>query len=140
MNISTQIRYSILILKELAARSTSLPVPVRKISDLINISPDYATQLIQYLKAKGLVKTKEGRYGGCILGRSPEKIKLSDVFLTFNENYFSVDCCDNPTLCKNINNCFLKYIFSKASQNFKEVFDSYTLKDLIEKEKVMGLD
>jgi len=139
MNISTQIRYSILILKELASNTTGDPLPIRKISKVQNISSDYAAQLIQFLRARGLVKTREGRHGGCILGKSPDKIKLSDVFLAFNESYFTVECCDNTTLCNGISDCFLKYIFCKASQNYKEVFDSYTLKDLIEEEKKIGL-
>ena len=139
MNISTQIRYSILILKELATKGAGEPLPIGKISKSQNISSDYAAQLIQFLKVSGLVKTKEGRNGGCILDKDPDKIKLSDVFLAYNKNYFTIDCCDSTALCNGISDCFLKDIFFKASQNFKEVFDSYTLKDLIEKERVIGI-
>jgi len=57
-----------------------------------------------------------------MLGKNPDKIKLSDIFLAVNESFFIVDCCDNPTLCNDHYTCFLKDIFSEATKSFKEVY------------------
>lgn len=58
------------------------------IAGSININPVLVRKEISNLRTNGLVTSREGKNGGSLLAKSPESIRLSDVFLATRQGPF----------------------------------------------------
>ena len=79
MKLVAQIRYSILILLDLAMHQSKEVVQIRDISSRQNLSLKYIEKLINPLKKAGLVESKRGCNGGYSLALSSESITLAQI-------------------------------------------------------------
>jgi len=79
MEISTQGRYGVRALIDLAVHAGTEAVSLRKISERQNISERYLEQIFADLKKAGLIRSVRGAHGGYLLNRPPEKISLADI-------------------------------------------------------------
>ncbi|RCW57478.1 MULTISPECIES: RrF2 family transcriptional regulator [Halanaerobium] len=79
MEISTQGRYGVRALIDLAVHAGTEAVSLREISERQNISERYLEQIFADLKKAGLIRSVRGAHGGYLLNRPPEKISLADI-------------------------------------------------------------
>ena len=135
MKLSTRGRYSTRLMLELALRYNTGPVLLKDASSSQDISLKYLGQLIIPLKIAGLIKSTRGAHGGYFLARPPEKIKLSDILAAVEGNLDIVGCIKSPDICHRSKNCVARKIWEEASKKFYDVFESITLKDMLEKHK-----
>lgn len=77
--VSSQVRYAICGLFDLAYNADLEPVQLRVIGERQQIPPRYLEQIFQRLRKAGLVAGKRGPGGGYTLARGTSEITLRDV-------------------------------------------------------------
>lgn len=66
------------------------------IAGSININPVLVRKEISNLRQNGLVTSREGKNGGSLLAKSPQSIRLSDVFLATRQGAFLGTAKNSP--------------------------------------------
>ena len=95
------------------------------------VSENHIKKIVHKLAKGNFIKSIKGRTGGIKLAMKPEDINLSSVILYCDEISNVIDCKKNNNLCCYYSNCKLKNIIYDATEVFKNEFEKYTLKDLI---------
>ena len=107
-------------------------VPVATIAEAFGISANHLAKVAQELTRAGFVRGHRGPAGGLELARAPDDIRLGDVLRATEPDFHLVDCF-NPhgNRCPLDGACKLKDVVGQALRAFLEVFDCYTLADLL---------
>lgn len=135
MRLSTRGRYSTRLMIELAFHYGERLVLLKDISSSQEISLKYLAQLIMPLKIAGLIKASRGAHGGYFLSKHPKDIKLSEIIAAVEGPLNLVECVDNPAICNRSNFCATREIWTEISNKFFETLDSYTLQQIMERQK-----
>ncbi len=142
MRLSTQSRYGVRAIFDIAYHSEGLETQVKDISRRQGISPRYLEQIFQKLKRAGIVGSKRGPSGGYFLSKKPEEIKVGDIIRTTEGGIDPVLCLDpgdSTQPCDRLGECVTRLIWNEAGNRLKEYFDSVTVKDLCSMAQKMGL-
>ncbi len=59
--------------------SVEEPAPAARLAQLHDVSPSYLAKQLQALSRAGIIRSVQGKSGGYVLTRSPEKITVLDV-------------------------------------------------------------
>ena len=135
MKLSTRTRYAMRAVLELAENFGKGHLQTRVIAQNQDISVKYLEQLMSALKSAGLIRSQRGAKGGYALAYPPEKIKLSDVFDIFEGPVVTVECVANDKYCSKSVNCIAKQIWNEVQLAVRNVLQSTTLQDIIDKSK-----
>lgn len=135
MRLSTRGRYSTRLMIELAFHYGERLVLLKDISNSQEISLKYLAQLIMPLKIAGLIRASRGAHGGYFLSKHPKDIKLSEIIAAVEGPLNLVECVDNPAICNRSNFCATREIWTEISNKFFETLDSYTLQQIMERQK-----
>jgi Rrf2 family protein len=142
MRLSTQSRYGVRALFDIAYHSEGLETQVKDISRRQGISPRYLEQIFQKLKRSGILGSKRGPSGGYFLNKKPEEITIGEVIRITEGNIAPVLCIDpedKSQPCGRSGECVTQVIWNEAGNRLKEYFDSITVKDLCQMARNMGL-
>lgn len=132
MKLSTRGRYGVRLMLDLALHDGEGPVLLREIAQRQEISEKYLWQLINPLKAAGLINSLRGAHGGYILGKPPGEINLMQILTVLEGSLCLVDCVDHPSGCDRSAACISRDIWSEASRGILNVFESMTLEKMVE--------
>ena len=142
MRLSTQSRYGVRAIFDIAYHSEGLETQVKDISRRQGISPRYLEQIFQKLIKGGIVGSKRGPSGGYFLNKKPEEITIGQI-VRITEGDIDPVLCLNPEdlsqSCDRLGECVTRIIWSEAGKRLKEYFDSVTIKDLCKMAQEMGL-
>lgn len=133
MKLSTRTRYGMRAILELARNNGDRPLQVRTIAQRQDISVKYLEQLMTILKSAGFVRSVRGSKGGYILARSPDEIKLNEVFNCLEGLVATVDCISNSDLCKRTDDCVTRQVWAQVQNAIQNVLKSITLQDLVDR-------
>jgi Rrf2 family protein len=100
---------------ELAGRFEKGPVQLKSVAQSQQISVKYLEQLFARLRSGGLVLSKRGSKGGYLLAKSPENIKLSEIFLCLEGPVVTVDCIGHAEMCERAADCVTRTIWQILS-------------------------
>ncbi len=125
---------------ELANNYGKGPMQTRVIAEKQEISTKYLEQIMAALKSAGLVRSQRGAKGGYVLAQLPEKIKLSDVFDVFEGPVVTVECVANENYCSRASDCVARQVWGEVQRAVRNVLQSTTLQDVIDKAKVTKSD
>ena len=142
MKLSTQSRYGVRAIFDIAYHSEGLETQVKDISRRQGISQRYLEQIFQKLKRAGIVGSKRGPAGGYFLGKKPEDITIGEIIQITEGNISPVRCVnveDSSQVCERFNECVTQVVWNEAGKRLKEYFDSVTIKDLCGLAKEMGI-
>ena len=142
MRLSTQSRYGVRALFDIAYNSEGLETQVKDISRRQGISPRYIEQIFQKLKRGGIVGSKRGPSGGYFLNKKAEEITVGDIIRITEGGIDPVLCIDpedSSQPCDRLGECVTRLIWNEAGNRLKEYFDSVTVKDLCGMAQKMGL-
>ena len=142
MKLSTQSRYGVRAIFDIAYNSEGLETQVKDISRRQAISPRYLEQIFQKLKRAGIVGSKRGPSGGYFLNKKPEDITVGEIVRITEGGIDPVLCLDPEDLtqpCDRLGECVTRLIWDEAGNRLKEYFDSVTIKDLCRMAQKMGL-
>ncbi len=135
MKISTRARYGMRAALELAIGYGQRPLQLKYIAQHQDISLKYLEQIIAMLKSGGLVGSIRGARGGYVLAKSPNQVRLSDVFNCLEGQVNTVDCVDNRDYCAKSADCLARQVWKQVQDAINSVLQSMTLQDLVDKAK-----
>ena len=135
MKLSTRTRYGIRAILELASNYGKGPLQTNLIAKRQDISVKYLEQLMAILKSSGLVKSVRGAKGGYMLAKRPDQIKLDDVFYCLEGPVVTVECLEDKDYCARFADCISRQLWAQVQQAIKNVLQSMTLQDLIDRAK-----
>jgi len=135
MKISTKIRYGARAMLELACHYGEGPVELKEIAKKENISLKYLEQVINPLRASGLVKSIRGSKGGYALAKPPSEICLYDVVETLEGPLNLLECLRDAKTCQKIPTCVTRDIWKEVSEAISKIFYSVTLEDMVNRKK-----
>ena len=142
MRLSTQSRYGVRAIFDIAYHSEGLDTQVKDISRRQGISQRYLEQIFQKLRKAGIVGSKRGPSGGYFLNKKPENITVGEI-IQITENGITPVLCVNPEdssqPCRRSGECVTQIVWSEAGKRLKEYFDSVTIKDLCKLAGEMGI-
>ena len=142
MRLSTQSRYGVRAIFDIAYHSEGLETQVKDISRRQGISQRYLEQIFQKLKRAGIVGSKRGPSGGYFLGKKPEDISIGEIVQITEGNINPVRCInpeDSTQSCERSGDCVTQIVWNEAGKRLKEYLDSVTIRDLCALARKMGV-
>jgi Rrf2 family iron-sulfur cluster assembly transcriptional regulator len=142
MRLSTQSRYGVRAIFDIAYHSEGLETQVKDISRRQGISQRYLEQIFQKLRKAGIVGSKRGPSGGYFLGKKPEDISLGEVIRVTEGGINPVRCVnsgDSEQPCERSGECVTQVVWNEAGKRLGDYFDSVTIGDLCNLAKEMGM-
>lgn len=133
MKISTQGRYGLRALVDLAVHEGSGAIPLREISQREKISERYLEQLFAKLRKAGIVDSVRGAHGGYQLNRDPAELTVGDVMRVLEGDLVPAECTKEDSDCEFINVCVTNEVWLEIKEKIEEIVESKTLKDLKER-------
>ena len=131
MKVATNLRYAIRMIVLLAEKDQL--VNTNKLASSLNVSPLYLRQIALKLKKANLIKSTKGAKGGYILLKKPENITIH-LIATIMKSEYVPHCIFKDLHCSTIKNCKTKKFWVKLKKTIENVFNSVTIKDIIEKD------
>jgi Rrf2 family protein len=120
---------------EIALDDSASGVFQKDIAERQKISLKYLDFIIASLKTAGLIVNKRGRKSGYRLSRSPDNIKMLDIYKAFEPGINVVDCISGNFICELEKECAVRDFWSELNNIVINYFESYTLGDLIKKHR-----
>ncbi len=135
MKLSTRGRYGVRLMLDLALHYGEGPIFLKDIAERQGISGKYLWQLINPLKAVGLISSQRGAHGGYILGKAPESISVKEILQILEGSLCLVDCVDAPSFCERSSFCISRDIWRVASKNLQQTLENITLAGMVSRQK-----
>lgn len=135
MKLSTRTRYGMRAIIELAENDRKGPLQIKIIAQRQDISAKYLEQLMVVLKSAGLVRSIRGAKGGYVLAKTPNQIKLSDVFHCLEGPVTTVECIENEDYCRRSPDCVVRLVWIQVQEAIEGVLQSITLQDVVDRAK-----
>jgi Rrf2 family cysteine metabolism transcriptional repressor len=95
----------------------------------------YLEQIIAMLKSGGFVRSIRGARGGYILAKSPNQIKLIDVFDCLEGPVSTAECVEDKDYCSRAADCLARQVWAQVQKAINDVLQAITLQDLVDKSK-----
>lgn len=143
MRLSTQSRYGVRAIFDIAYHSDGQETQVKDISRRQGISARYLEQIFQKLKKGGILGSKRGPNGGYFLNKKPDEISVGEIIKITEGDITPVSCTnphDSSKPCDKSGNCVTQIIWMEAGKKLREYFDSITIKDLCDMAKKIGIE
>jgi Rrf2 family protein len=119
---------------ELAYHYGEGPIELKEIAKKENISLKYLEQVINPLRAAGLVKAVRGAKGGYSLAK-PSEICLYDVVETLEGPLNLLECLRDSKVCQKVPSCVTRDIWREVSEAISKIFYSITLEDMVNRKR-----
>ena len=136
MKLTSKGRYAVMAMADLAKINANQPTNLTDISLRQGISVSFLEQIFSKLKKNNLVKSSRGPFGGYLLTRQPEDIKLSSIIKAVDEKVKTVGCkkeskkgC-NGKLIK----CITHNLWDELESHINIFFEKNTIKDILYRE------
>jgi Rrf2 family protein len=114
------------------------PVSINMVAKESLVPYAYLEQLIVPLRKAGLVESKRGAQGGYQLTRSPELVRVGEVYRVMEGPVAPMDCVsEDPAdqTCPLIDGCETRPVWLRVRDSIVDTLDSMTLADLVRKPK-----
>ncbi len=137
MKLSSKGRYAVMALVDLARFDNINPVSLRDISLRQGISLHYLEQIFSKLKKNEIVKSIRGTQGGYVLNKSPNDIKLTNIFDAVDEKVKTVQCKkESKRGCNGkATKCITHNLWDELEIHINTFFEKKSLDDLIRNNK-----
>jgi len=142
MKLTTQSRYGVRAIFDIAYHSGGGGAQVADISRRQGLSPRYIEQIFKKLRKGNILTSKRGPKGGYSLTRRPEEITVGEVIQIAERGLDPVFCVNDRSkkTCERKDRCVTRMIWIEAGRRLKEYFDSVTIQDLCDMAKKRGLE
>jgi len=129
MKISTQGRYTVRCVLNVALRGRNVAVPISEISREEEISSNYIEQLFLKLKERGIMSSVRGRNGGYRLSRDTAEISIAEIIEAVEGPIVTVECIKTGD-CERMNICTTKFLWEKISKEISDILAGISLADM----------
>ena len=137
MKLTSNGRYAVMALVDLARFDNINPVSLRDISLRQGLSLDYLEQIFSKLKKNEIVKSIRGTQGGYVLNKNPNDIKLTNIFNAVDEKVKTVQCKkESKRGCNGkATKCITHNLWDELEIHINTFFENKSLKDLLNNNK-----
>ena len=136
MKISTRGRYALRLMLDLAQHSGEHYVSLGAVSTRQGISIKYLEQIITLLTRADFVRSARGPRGGYQLTRPASEYTPGMIFRLTEGSLAPVACMDDVNnTCERRERCTPLWLYRKLDTAIRDVVDSITLQDLLDKER-----
>ena len=133
MKLTSKGRYAVMAMADLAKISTKQPTNLTDISLRQGISISFLEQIFSKLKKNNLVQSSRGPFGGYLLAKRPEEIKISNIINAVDEKVKTVGCkkeskkgCTGKSV-----KCITHNLWDDLENHINNFFEKNTLKDIL---------
>jgi len=141
MRLTTKSRYGTRLILDLAVNAKDGPVPLGDVSKRQKISLKYLEQLIGKLKKAGFIKSQRGPFGGHMLAKSPDSIRVGDIVRTLEETSAITECAEKEDklcgVCNRAGACLSRWVWVEASNAMFDRLDKITIGNLVNNRKAV---
>ena len=123
----------------LAAKDSDGYIPIRQMSDKLEISFHFLTKILQQLTSEGILESYKGPNGGVRLKRSGEDISLMEIVLAIDGDYMLTECALGLPGCGVMKPCPIHEKWAETRDNIKNMLETTTLSELSKKGKNLDL-
>lgn len=112
---------------------SSSPVGAEHIAGELNIDLQYAQQVLQRLRRKGIIKSVRGPHGGYRLSRPSDEITLEDILKASEGETMEIICESKPIklhACHNATPCYLRDVWHLLRRHIDSFLQGYSLTQL----------
>ena len=122
---------------ELAKYQGKGPLKISEIAKAQAIPLRFLEVILNQLKGSGFIESKRGYHGGYTLVRPADEISVGDVlrFMLGDDDWVHRISCNSKKECPFKCDCAFVPLWKKVNDAMFEIYDTTTLKDLIENEK-----
>ena len=139
MLLSKSCVYGIRAALYLAAREDADYVPIRKMSESLDISFHFLTKILQQLTAAGILESYKGPKGGVRLSRSGEEISLLELVLAIDGPAMLTECALGLPGCGVLKPCPMHEKWAETREQIKAMLESTTITELSRRGKDLNL-
>jgi len=133
MKLTNKGRYAVMAMADLAKSEANEPISLSEISLRQGISLSFLEQIFLKLKKNNLVQSSRGPFGGYLLTRNPEEIKLSSIIKAVDEKVKTVGCkkeskkgCTGKSI-----KCITHDLWDDLETHINNFFEKNTLRDIV---------
>ena len=139
MRLTTQGRFAVTAMIDLALRQTSGPVTLAAISQRQQISLSYLEQLFGKLRRHELVESTRGPGGGYSLGRKAADITVADIIVSVDEPIDATHCGGKENCLGESGRCMTHDLWTSLNQRMVDFLDSVSLQKLVDDQLAKGI-
>ncbi len=135
MKVSSRGEYGVRAMVALARHYGDGPMSIAAVAKDSSVPSAYLEQLIGPLRRAGLVESKRGAQGGYQLTRSPDLVRVGEVYRVMEGPVAPMDCVsEDPAdqTCPLIEGCETRPVWLAVRDSIAATLDSMTLADLVE--------
>src|SRR5438067_9734288 len=130
MQPTTNGRFAVTAMLDLAMRQTRGPVPLAAISGRQHISLSYLEQLFGKLRRAKLVSSVRGPGGGYNLAHGPNQVTVADIVTAVDEPLDATQCGGKEN-CHEETRCMTHDLWATLKDRMYDYLSSVTLADLV---------
>lgn len=123
----------------LASKPKGEFVPIRKMSDKLEISFHFLTKILQQLTAEKILESFKGPNGGVRLSRPGSEVKLMDIVIAIDGPQLLTECALGLPGCGIKNPCPLHDKWAETRDAIRDMLENTTLTELVKKGKAENL-
>lgn len=114
-------------------------IPIRQMSDKLEISFHFLTKILQQLTAEGILQSFKGPNGGVRLVRKGSEVPLMDVVVAIDGSKLLTECALGLPGCGVKAPCPIHDKWAETRDSIREMLESSTLTELVKKGKEENL-
>ncbi|MEX0638870.1 MAG: Rrf2 family transcriptional regulator [Balneolaceae bacterium] len=123
----------------LAARGNETYIPIREMSEKLEISFHFLTKILQQLTSAGLLESYKGPNGGVRTTRSGDEITLLEIVEAIDGDYLLTECALGLPGCGIMKPCPLHEKWAETRDGIRTMLEFTTLHELSKKGKEFDL-
>lgn len=123
----------------LASRTDGEYVPIKKMSDKLEISFHFLTKILQQLTAEGIMESFKGPNGGIRLNKNGNDVRLMDIVLAIDGPQLLTECALGLPGCGTKNPCPLHDKWAATRDSIRAMLEETSLTELVKKGKAENL-
>ena len=130
LRLTKRADYAVRACLALASGVDGLPLPSRRIAELMAIPDRFLPQILADLSRTGIVEGTVGKGGGYRLGRDPRTLSLLEVIESIEGPSRSEQCVLEDRACEAGRPCSLHPVWSAAQSAFLRVLAATTVAEI----------
>jgi Rrf2 family protein len=123
----------------LASRTDGEYVPIKKMSDKLEISFHFLTKILQQLTAEGIMESFKGPNGGIRLNKNGNDVRLMDIVMAIDGPQLLTECALGLPGCGTKNPCPLHDKWAETRDSIRAMLEDTSLTELVKKGKAENL-
>jgi len=131
MRLTKMTDYSLRLLMYIASKEPGELCSIAEVSKAQKLSEAHLMKITHQLSLAGWLETVRGKGGGIRLGKPANKIKIGDVVMSMESDFYIVECFSGSVSCQFSKSCKLAGVVDDALSGFLSHLNKYTLADII---------